>query len=275
MNTSHLTFLWTPWSAALSNAVVLLAAVLCWLAWRRSGYARSQGLLELLRFGIVALMALILNQPEWVEEFRPVEKPGVLVLWDNSISMDTRDVIAGPGSQTRPATRREAITPLTNEAAWEPLGARMNVVLQPFSAPEPGRRTDLHEPLAKATETVKNLVGVVLISDGDWNEGQPPVQAATALRLKGVPVFSVPVGSTTRLPDIELVSLGAPTFGVVGKSVRIPFTIESTLPREYLTKVTLKTSDGDEVSEEVRVTAMGRTTGTVLWKPAKTGDVTL
>src|SRR5262249_22090857 len=104
MNTSHLTFLWTPWSAALSNAVVLLAAVLCWLAWRRSGYARSQGLLELLRFGIVALMALILNQPEWVEEFRPAEKPGVLVLWDNSISMDTRDVITGPGSQTRPAS---------------------------------------------------------------------------------------------------------------------------------------------------------------------------
>ena len=34
---------------------VLLAAVLCWLAWRRSGYARSQGLLELLRFGIVSL----------------------------------------------------------------------------------------------------------------------------------------------------------------------------------------------------------------------------
>lgn len=275
MNTSHLTFLWTPWSAALSNAVVLLAAVLCWLAWRRSGYMRSQGLLELLRFGIVALMALILNQPEWVEEFRPVEKPGVLVLWDNSISMDTRDVVTGPGSGTRPASRREAIAPLTNEAAWEALRQRMDVIVQPFSSPEPGRRTDLHEPLAKASETVKNLVGVVLISDGDWNDGQPPVQAATALRLKGVPVFSVPVGSTTRLPDIELVSLGAPTFGVVGKSVRIPFTIESTLPREYLTKVTLKTSDGDEVSEEVRVTAMGRTTGSVLWKPAKTGDVTL
>src|SRR5438093_849404 len=81
MNTTHLTFLWTPWSAALSNAVVLLAGVLCWLAWRRSGYARSQGLLELLRLSIVALTALILNQPEWVEEFRPVEKPGVLVLW--------------------------------------------------------------------------------------------------------------------------------------------------------------------------------------------------
>ena len=66
-----------------------------------------------------------------------------------------------------------------------------------------------------------------------------------------------------------------PTFGVVGKAIRIPFTIESTLPREYLTTVTLKTSNGDEVSEEVRIAAMGRTSGSILWKPAKTGDVTL
>ena len=27
----------------------------------------------------------------------------------------------------------------------------------------------------------------MVISDGDWNEGPPPVQAATKLRLKGVP----------------------------------------------------------------------------------------
>src|SRR4029079_8284288 len=68
---------------------------------------------------------------------------------------------------------------------------------------------------------------------------------------------------------------GAPTFGIAGKAVRIPFTVESTLPREYLTTVTLKTSDGDEVTEEVRIAAMGRTSGALLWKPTKTGDVTL
>ena len=79
-STQTLTFLWTPWSAALANAVVLLAAGLCWTAWRRSGYARSQGLLELLRLAIVALIAVILNQPEWVEEFRPEEKPAIAVL---------------------------------------------------------------------------------------------------------------------------------------------------------------------------------------------------
>src|SRR5207247_1825784 len=201
--------------------------------------------------------------------------PAILVLWDNSTSMDTRDVAAGPSTGSRLISRREAIANLTDEAAWASLRERTDVIVQPFSAPGPTSRTDLYEPLAQAPEKVKNLIGVVLISDGDWNEGPPPVQAATKLRLKGVPVYSVPVGSTARLPDIELVNLGAPTFGVAGKAVRIPFTIESTLPREYLTTVTLKTSDGDEVTEEVRIAAMGRTNGSLLWKPKKTGDVTL
>jgi hypothetical protein len=271
-STQTITFLWTPWSATISIGAVLLAAALCWIAWRRSGFARSQGLLELLRLVIIVLIALVLNQPEWVEEFRPDEKPAILVLWDNSKSMETRDVASGGASLI---SRQEAIAHLTDEAAWTSLRERMNVVVQPFSSPEPGHGTDLHEPLAQAPEKMKNLIGIVLVSDGDWNEGPPPVQAATTLRLKGIPVFSVPVGSTTRLPDVELLALGAPTFGVVGKSIRIPFTIESSLPREYLTTVSLKTSDGDEVTEEVRIAPMGRTIGSLLWKPTKTGDVTL
>ena len=67
----------------------------------------------------------------------------------------------------------------------------------------------------------------------------------------------MPVGSRTRLPDVELLSLDVPTFGVAGKSVRVPFTIDSSLPRDYVTTVTLKTSDGDEVTKEVRIAADG------------------
>ena len=151
----------------------------------------------------------------------------------------------------------------------------MNVVVQPFSPPQPGRGTDLHEPLARAMEKIQNLRGIVLASDGDWNEGPPPVEAATRLRIKGVPVFVVPVGSPTRLPDVELLSLDAPTFGVAGKSVRIPFTIESALPREYVTSVILRTSDGDELSREVRIAPMSRTSDWIVWKPRSTGNFTL
>jgi len=273
--TRTLTFLWTPWSAAISIGAVLLAGALCWIAWRRSGFAHSQGLLELLRLVIVGLVALIFNQPEWVEEFRPDEKPTVAVLWDNSTSMETRDVPLDEGSDSAWASRREATANLAEAETWTSLKDRMDVVVQPFAASEPGSLSDLHDPLAEAPEKFKNLCGVVMISDGDWNTGAPPVQAATKLRLRGVPVFSVPAGSPTRLPDIELLSLDAPTFGIAGKSVRVPFTIESTLPREYLTTVSLKTSDGDEVTKDIRIAAMGRTSGSLLWKPSRTDDFTL
>jgi hypothetical protein len=167
------------------------------------------------------------------------------------------------------------VASLAESAPWIKLRERLNVVIQPFSAPQPGRGTDLNEPLAQALEKIQNLRGIVLASDGDWNEGQPPVQAAASLRIKNVPVFTVAVGSPSRLPDVELLSLDAPTFGVAGKSVRIPFTIDSSLPREYAATVILRSSDGDELSREVRIAPMTRTTDAIVWKPKATGNFTL
>ena len=52
------------------------AAVLCFVAWRRSGYRavdRASG--SSCGSAASALVAVLLNQPEWVEEYRPEEKP--------------------------------------------------------------------------------------------------------------------------------------------------------------------------------------------------------
>ena len=147
--------------------------------------------------------------------------------------------------------------------------------MQPFSSAQDGHGTNLHDPLAEAPEKFKNLVGVVLASDGDWNEGQKPAAAASQLRLKGTPVFAVPVGATTRLPDVELLNVDAPTFGVVGKAVRIPFSIDSSLPREFQTTVVLKASNGDTVEKDIRIAPMGRTNDLIVWKPKETGDLTV
>ncbi len=151
----------------------------------------------------------------------------------------------------------------------------MDVFIEPFSSERPGRGTDLFEPLHRAPEKFRNLRAVVLASDGDWNVGNAPVQAADGLRQKGIPLFAVPVGSATRLPDIEVLSVDAPTFGVVGKAVRVPFTIESSLSREYVTTVTLRTNSGEELSKEVHIAAMGRTNDWILWKPSTIGDFAL
>jgi hypothetical protein len=270
-----LTFFWTPWSIGLAVAFVAATAAYGLVAWRRSRFSRRVGLLESVRLVLVALAGLMLNQPEWVEEFRPDEKPAVAVLWDASPSMDTRDVLRSAGAP--PASRHEAIRSLTEPRTWAGLNDRARVVITAFSSEKAGHGTDLFDPLARAPEKVRNLRGVVLVSDGDWNEGPPPVQAAARLRMKGVPVVAVPVGSPTRLPDVELLSLDAPTFGVAGKAVRVPFTVESSLPREYVTTVSLRSSDGDEVTKEVRIPAMGRLSDWVLWKPGDkaAGDFTL
>lgn len=279
MNTVRtLTFAISAGTVALSVIAVLLTAGLCFVSWRRSGYRRSFGILEFLRLTIVCLVVVLFNQPEWVEEFRPDEKPTIAVLLDHSASMDTRDVTSSESPTKTVTTRREAIERLSESDFWHSLQEKLTVTIQAFPTADgstAGQGTNLFEPLMQAPQRFKNLRAVVLASDGDWNEGEPPVQAASALRLKGVPIFAVPVGSSSRLPDIELLSLDSPTFGVAGKAVRIPFTIDSTLPREHLATVTLKTSDGEDVSKEVRIAPMGRTSDWLIWKPKTTGDYTI
>lgn len=271
VSTTHsMVFHWTPWSLFLSLMLLAATAGLCLAAWRRSEYRAGMGLLELLRFGLVALAALMLNQPEYIQEFRPEERPSIAVLWDSSPSMETRDATSGGV----PVSRREAIAAMTEPSFWGELEDRVDVILQPISADRRGG-TDLYQPLAEAPGKYKNLVGAVLVSDGDWNQGLPPVQAGALLRLAGVPVLAVAVGKSTRLPDVELLSLDAPAFGVAGKSVRIPFALESSLPRDYLANVVLQTSDGQKLSKEVRIAAMGRTDDWIAWKPETVGDLTL
>lgn len=278
-----LTLLWTPWSLVLSLVAVTVTAALSWEACRRSGWHRGVMGLELLRLSAVGLGVWMLNQPEWVEQDRPTRRPSLAVLWDDSPSMRTRDVVDADGVSARPRSRSEAIGPLVREPFWEPLADQLDVRLQRFpGAEDPEEQgpasppmTDLYEPLSRVLREQGTLRGVVLISDGDWNEGPPPVEAAARLRARDIPIFVVPVGSPERLPDVELLSLDAPTFAVVGKSVRIPFSIDSSLPREFDTTVTLETSAGDTVRKEIRVAAMGRTNEFLEWQPETVGDVTL
>jgi len=302
IQTNSISFAWTPATLSIAIVAVTATAVLGMIACRRNGWRRSTVFLESLRMLMVCIAAALLGGPEWVEQFRPDDKPIVAVLWDDSGSMQTRDA-----SMTAEA-RSDAIRPLTKMESWKSLGERANVVIEPFAETriadeeladektpavnrtsnsgsstksltssqtgnEPG--TDLSGPLVDAALKHDNLLGVVLASDGDWNQGAAPVQAAGRLRSLGIPVFVFPVGSNTRLPDVELLSFDVPTFAIAGKRVRIPFSIESSLPRDYVATVNMKTEGGEEFSKEVRVTAMGRTNQFMDWEPEELGDTAL
>ena len=291
----NLTFLATPFSVTLSIVAILGTSAVSYYAWLRSGRAKSVAKLEVLRVLIVALIAVLLNQPEWIEEYQPETKPTIAILWDDSLSMETRDVLVEGASGKEAVSRAESIKPLLDSAAWSALDDRLNVVLQPISSAgipagevvklavsedvdgvgAKSTVTNLKDPLMETAERIGQLMGIVLVSDGDWNEGEPPVEAASRLRTKQVPIFTVAAGSPTRLPDVELLSVDIPTFGAAGKPVRIPFTIDSSLPRDFVATVTMEVSNGDTLTKDVRVAAMGRTYDAFTWKTTDTGDFTI
>src|SRR5262249_20058621 len=109
-STHELSFAFTRWSLAISLVLLAATAGLSIVAWRRSENRGAVGLLELSRLALMLLAALVLNQPEWVEQFRTEEKPTIAVLYDDSASMTTRDVVRA-GQSSQPISRKEAIAP--------------------------------------------------------------------------------------------------------------------------------------------------------------------
>ena len=262
----------------LSLVVMAAAGVLCWLAWHRSGYSKKTGALELLRFVLICLVVVTLNQPEWLQTQLPDQRSTLAVLWDKSNSMKTRDVIDAQNLSDKPKSRAETIQPLMSEAVWKPSNADdLSVVFEPFSSQlDPAEEaTDLNSGLSQVLDTHENLRGVVLLSDGDWNIGNSPVEAATRFRMRGVPVFAVGVGSKVPLPDLELVSMDAPTYAVVNKQLRIPFVVRSTLGQDKDVNVTLSVNKKPTVTKLIRVPAMSQAQENMVWTPPAIGDYTL
>ncbi|WP_168563911.1 hypothetical protein [Crateriforma spongiae] len=266
---SSLTFLPSNFSVLLSVILIAVTAWASFVSWRRSRFAIGVGVLETLRLLIMLLIAVLLNQPEWESQYQPETEPTIAVLWDNSPSMRTQDVDSASVDAQR-QTRQRAIEGLKDETVWQSVGDDRKVVMAPIGQPDRG--TNLNGPIQKAASEISELLGVVVISDGDWNEGASPADGALQLRMQNVPVYGVKVGSPQKLPDLELVNLDVPTFATLGKTVRIPFTIQSSLPRKVAATVSLKSSDGETMDRSVEIEPMSKTADAFLWKPDEVGD---
>ncbi len=279
---SGLTFSWTPWSVGISVVLLAVVAAVCMAGWWRSGCRLWYGCLELLRLAIATVVVLLLNQPEWITAMKSSDKPTIAVLVDGSRSMTTIDVVAARPHEEASApavvSRQMAVERLAAADFWKPLAGRFTVQVTTFPAAGDSASaagTNLSDPLEATVRGDSQLRAVVLASDGDWNEGRPPLQAATTLRVAGIPVMAVPVGGVTPLPDVSVVSVDCAVTGVVGKPLRVPFTIRSTLPREQAATVVVETSDGQTFTREMRLVSMGNTGDAVYWTPASTGNFTV
>ena len=276
-STSELTFSPTPATLVFGIALVLVTTVVSFIIWKRNHFSKSVGFLEFLRLLIVTLVVLTLNQPEWRETFEPEEKPAVAVLWDRSRSMSTSDVLDSENPSAPLQKRSDIVKGLVEPEKWKALEEKVEVLFESFSSKEdpPEEGSDLSLALDDIAEQHPNLRGVVLLSDGDWNAGEPPARAATRLRMNDTPVFALPIGSDTRLPDVEVTAFDVPTFAITGKPVRIPFTLSSALPRDHTVLVEMISDQGEQMTKEVTIPAMGRVQDTFQWRPGAVGNVSL
>ncbi len=278
------------WSFGASPSIILLALILLggascisYLNWRRTGRRRTVAGLEVLRVILIALLAFTLLRPEVVRTIKSKDQPEVVVLVDRSGSMASRDVQTG----TNLLTRQQWLDTQLSNKFWRPLVGKSKVVIEEFGANvmagtnAPAQTnvsvigTDLNAALERPLEREANLKSVLLLTDGDWNIGGSPLRAAANYRERGVPVFTVAVGSEVSLPDVALESVSAPAYGLFGEQITIPFSIRSHLTNEVKTTLVLNDGTREEIKKEIVIPARGHIQDTILWYPRNVGDVSL
>lgn len=274
----------TPLSLWIGIVALILVGALCVVSWKRSPHPRRSALLEGLRFFVTLIVVILLWQLEWRTTLHPDTKPQIAILWDDSKSMTTIDATLPPilSDKADVVSRADWVKKSLASDLWKPLEANgaNELVTIPFATPPKegegiAAGTDLDTPLTDLLAKQTNLRAVVMLSDGDYNTGSPPVSAAQKLRLRGVPLFSIPVGSKVRLPDLDLMSVTAPTYGIVGENVQIPFTLRSSLDRQVRTIVRLRDEFGHEKTKDIVIQPNAETYDSILWRLEKEGSSTL
>ncbi len=293
MSFSIFKLVFSPSTAFFVVGIIALIVIgaLCLTAWNRSARPLRTGMLELLRFLIAVVIVLMLWKPEWRTVTHPEDSPEIAILWDASGSMTTQDIQlpAWLDNTKKLSTRADYVEKTLAASFWKQLeqGGKVKIFNQSFSAipenvtlEEKARLgSDLTAPLLKLTENHDNLQAVILLSDGSHNltssddkQKQSPTAAAQKLLLKNTPLFTVPIGADTSLPDLDLYNLTAPDFGIVGEFVQIPFSIQSSLGKDIRTNVSLKSEDGKSKSKVITIPANKTYHGSMLWQFTKEGS---
>ncbi|MEN9361277.1 MAG: hypothetical protein RL095_2812 [Verrucomicrobiota bacterium] len=254
----------------------LVLAGLAVMAWRNVSLAPKKGqqaALEALRFTAALLAFLSLADPVRVTVVEKNTQPVILVLKDTSRSMNTEDVQIDAKVLSRAAAADSLLSP----EALKALGAKHQVVVEDFGSGD-SRGTDLAGALASglkrhgpASGGKEDLRAILLLSDGDWNSGKDPSDAAMAARTQGVPVFTVPCGAEKFQPDLILERVEAPGFGLVNEKIQIPFRVRNVSGREYRGRATLRSRQGVNLTRDLVLADGESASESFIWQPGFEG----
>jgi hypothetical protein len=104
--------------------------------------------------------------------------------------------------------------------------------------------TDLRLPLVRALEKSGpgqgKVLGVVLLTDGQHNSGEPPSAKARELGERGVPIYPIALGYRKPPPDVALVSVRGPNHTVfkdVDANIEVRFKIAGLKAQDFVVEL--------------------------------------
>src|SRR5262249_21061093 len=116
--------------------------------------------------------------------------------------------------------------------------------------------TDLRLPLVHALERSGaghgKVLGIVLLTDGQHNAGQPPTSKAQELGERQLPIYPIALGARRPPPDVALVSIQAPNavFKDVETSVEVSFKVAGLPAQDFLVELHRTGNDGKKALAE-------------------------
>jgi hypothetical protein len=232
---------------------------------RHSVNKKSMAVVETCRLLLVLMILFTLFEPELVKVEEQKQKPQLKILYDVSGSMKTKDVVT---PEKTVVSREKQVDGILGSGLHEELSKRFDVTQDSFSSVDSSlTATDISSSLMASLRDSEKLRSVILISDGTWNSGRNPLDAAMKFRAKAVPVFTLSSGRQQYLPDVILEKVNAPTFGLVNEKILIPFSVRNYLNREIYVTVQLKNSRLVRLEKKLRVPAGQLVSDSMVWQP--------
>ena len=200
----------------LAASILVLAAVLGYLLWRRRGgrLGFRSAAIWALQTALLALLLLLVWQPALSVSSLKTQQNVVAVVVDDSRSMAVAD-----GGRSR----KEQAAGLLESRAFEALRSRFQVRLYRLGAhaerAESAQKLTAGLPATHLADGLKQVAAeaatlpigaIVLLSDGSDNAGGIDAEATAELRRTRIPINTVGFGSERPERDIELLDVQVP-----------------------------------------------------------------
>jgi hypothetical protein len=299
---------WAPWVLLVFvGGVSLLVAALYWLESGPAGrLARALG--ALLRLSAIALVLFMIA--EWVLTLHRTGLPYVVLLIDDSASMGIvdryddeklRDAIAdrlkksGYGEASRVNLAKLLVLDdkarllrylsdnyklrvyFVSDTARSVAGGVAKMAEAIRQAEAQGETTRLGYGLRSMLNDLRGAppAAVILLSDGVTTEGETLAEAASYARRKGVPVFTIGLGSESPAKDLALADLLVDEVVFVDDVINFEFTLTGAGFDNRPVKIALKEKSSEQPLAErtVNVLPDGKPQKLrIPYRPSKVGD---